>query len=627
MAKQKQDRNQLTLDFSQASITCSVPSGATNTHAERPQPNVPPVAITSSSAESPSLEIPVPTPLAEAVAKGVFGVDENEEPIEPSPDEVHEISLLHGERLAELYASLAAVNQSSAGLSADKRVERLREKERLTCQIQGLLALYAEDFGEVAARRLDSWAQNEAYRRGPSASLSEAVPAAVSQSKTEPQYDPGHPWYYLARGDGRQPLRLEDIPASPCDGRFVGTLPKGRVKRHAKLMRLFDEETAHLAQFEKNYRDLIERGAEALSKYDREIAYGGDRELAVASSLALRVNHIGHSRGRIQWLKSELGLLGDIASRNNGQASDSTPPEKATRVEVPVTVTPSTSSRNQKLEKLHETVDKALDQLAASLEAGRSETLVAWLKTMSRFHNYSLNNQMLIAWQRPDATHVAGFHAWKKFNRLVNKGEKGIMILAPVTRTVGAVEETKTDGQKSERKIRQIVNTKPVYVFDISQTHGDPLPELVRMQGDPSAHTEHLKELIQREGIELLYAERLPGGAQGNSQGGRIGIRKGLSAAEEFRTLVHELAHELLHRGERRKETTKRRRELEAEAVAFVVCNTIGLDARQTSTDYIHLFRGDKAMLLESLQFIREVSQKILNGLLNDAPRFDQEAA
>jgi len=74
--------------------------------------------------------------------------------------------------------------------------------------------------------------------------------------------------------------------------------------------------------------------------------------------------------------------------------------------------------------------------------------------------------------------------------------------------------------------------------------------------------------------------------------------------AEEFRTLAHEFAHELLHRGERRNETTRRSRELEAESVAFVVCSAIGLDAKQTSTDYIHLYRGDRAALFESLQYI-----------------------
>ncbi len=83
---------------------------------------------------------------------------------------------------------------------------------------------------------------------------------------------------------------------------------------------------------------------------------------------------------------------------------------------------------------------------------------------------------------------------------------------------------------------------------------------------------------------------------------------------------MHEIAHELLHRGERREQTTQRSRELEAEAVAFVVCTGIGLDARECSADYIQLFRGNKKMLVESLQFIREVSREILNHLLNPTP-------
>lgn len=140
---------------------------------------------------------------------------------------------------------------------------------------------------------------------------------------------------------------------------------------------------------------------------------------------------------------------------------------------------------------MHELTDRAIDQLAADLDAGRSAALVTYLDTMSRFHRYSLGNQMLIALQRPDATHVAGFHAWKKFDRLVNKGEKGIVILAPVTRVVGSTEEVQPDGSTKERQVRRIVNAKPVHVFDVSQTRGEPLPEFPRYTGDPASGRPH----------------------------------------------------------------------------------------------------------------------------------------
>jgi hypothetical protein len=310
----------------------------------------------------------------------------------------------------------------------------------------------------------------------------------------------------------------------------------------------------------------------------------------------LKFSHVSQGLGRVKWLREKLGVSASTKTDD-------------------VAPTPAGCTRAQKLERIHDTVEEALEQLATALEAGKSETLKAWLKTMARFHDYSLNNQMLIAWQRPHATHVAGFHAWKKFNRLVNKGEKGIMILAPVTRLVGKLEGKDETGNRKETPIRQLVNTKVVYVFDITQTHGDPLPELPTARGDPAEHTGHVKDLIAAKGIVLHYADRLPGGAQGISEGGRISIQNGLGAAEEFRTLVHELAHGLLHRGERRKETTKRARELEAESVAFVVCSAVGLDVRRTSADYIQLYRGDKVALFESLQFIRSVSQEILASM------------
>lgn len=661
MAKQqRQNEGQLSFSFENTSIpmTPMTAGYAAIVHAHLPQPVLPAILSQPEIDEVHEDDgIPVPLPLESAVRKGVFGVDENDDPVEPSQEEVHEISLRHGERLAELFVSLDRVNELLTDKQRAGRDSDMQEKDRLTCQIQGMLGLYAEDFGETAARHLESWARAEAHRDD---SHDEAR-GEHSSTPSAPQYDQGHPWHYLARGDGRPAVPVEQIPASECDGSFVGKLPKDAAKRRTRLEHLLADETAHLAGFELNYRELVKRGAEALGQYDRTIAYGGDDELAVASSLALRFNHIAHSRGRVHWLQSKLGLplqfdvpsseaandlsagveLGHAApvseceqrpapgsppvvgSHARKETNNGGPIPEDITTEESTTARKAPSTRMEKLEKLHESVDQALDKLAASLESGRSDTLKAWLTTMSRFHDYSLGNQMLIAWQRPDATHVAGFHAWKKFNRLVNKGEKGIMILAPVTRIVAKVEERDDKGNLHEKSIRKLVNTKLVYVFDVSQTHGDPLPELANVRGDPTAYMPKLKDLIAAKGIELYFADRLPMNAQGISEGGKIGCQKGLPPAEAFRTLSHELAHELLHRGERRKETTKRTRELEAESVAFVVCSAIGLDARQTSTDYIHLYRGDKSALYESLQFIREVSRDILSVLLQSPNRQD----
>jgi hypothetical protein len=274
--------------------------------------------------------------------------------------------------------------------------------------------------------------------------------------------------------------------------------------------------------------------------------------------------------------------------------------------------------RPQTWEEKHAQIEKmteaALSQLGESLAAGKSETLTRYLAAMAKFHDYSFGNQMLIALQAPEATHVAGFHAWKKFGRSVMKGEHGILILAPVIRKVGEVEDRREDGRAEKTDVRRMVNVKPVYVFDVSQTEGKELPKFASVQGEPAEATPLIKAFISAKGIELEYAKSL-GGAKGRSEGGKIYVEEGLEPPEEFHVLVHEVAHELLHRGERRAETTRRSRELEAESVAFVVCTARGLDAKQSSTDYIHLYRGDTKMLAESMEHIRRTANEILVAL------------
>lgn len=273
--------------------------------------------------------------------------------------------------------------------------------------------------------------------------------------------------------------------------------------------------------------------------------------------------------------------------------------------------------KDRREEYIRDLTDRALDRLAADLEAGRSESLRTYLSVMGRFHRYSLGNQMLIALQRPDATHVAGFHAWKKFDRLVNKGEKGIVILAPVTKIVGTAQEIQNDGSLKEKTLRRVVNAKPVHVFDVSQTHGEPLPEFPQYRGDPASYFERLRSLFDEHGIVLTYSDFIAGGAQGVSRKGEVEIVKGLNPAESFHVHVHELAHELLHRdAEQRKNSTPTSRETEAEAVAFVVCQGIGLDCSTAASDYIQLYRGDREALRESMEAIKGAAARILGSLL-----------
>lgn len=261
--------------------------------------------------------------------------------------------------------------------------------------------------------------------------------------------------------------------------------------------------------------------------------------------------------------------------------------------------------------------EAALVELAEALAHGRSETLVRYLEMLSRFHHYSAGNCFLIAAQRPDATHVAGFQRWKRLGRHVKQGEKGILILAPIVRTCPAADDSQDSDitELNERPIaRSVRGFRAAYVFDVAQTEGQELPEFSRITGDPGEKLSRLIDAVRSRGIELVYQEFL-GGADGVSYGGKIAIRHGMSPVEEFAVLVHELGHELLHRTERRKETTRKIRELEAEAVAFVVCKAAGLDAINRSADYIQLYSGDKELLMQSLDSIQKTAAEIIAAI------------
>lgn len=261
-----------------------------------------------------------------------------------------------------------------------------------------------------------------------------------------------------------------------------------------------------------------------------------------------------------------------------------------------------------KIEQAKQIAGKAIEELSHALEAGHSEKLKEYLGAMARFHRYSLHNIMLIATQRPDATHVAGFNSWKRLGRFVKKGAKGIMILAPVV-----VREEAEKRPRNEEQENQAIRFRAVYVFDMADTDGKPIPQLGNTEGNPSDCTERIKQFVSSRGVQLEYSDSIYP-AQGQCSPGKIVILPGQAAAEEFATLAHEVAHALLHQGEQRSETCKRVRETEAEAVAFVVCEGIGLSAG-SSVDYIHLYDGNKDTLAASLERIQHTSAEILTAI------------
>lgn len=259
--------------------------------------------------------------------------------------------------------------------------------------------------------------------------------------------------------------------------------------------------------------------------------------------------------------------------------------------------------------------EQAFNELVEAVEAGKSQKLVEYLKAMGKFHNYNLGNAILIGFQKPNATHVAGFRTWQKLGRHVKRNEKGIAIMAPVVwrRKVTPAN----DEDEEERKEETALAFKTAYVFDISQTDGKPLPDFAKVNGDPGIYTERLRQYVTSKGIVLEYSDAI-GSAEGVSTGGLIKLKKGLTVAEELSVLTHELVHEMLHKDRINMPKEKKVRETEAEAVAFVVCHGIGLDVNTTSSDYIQLYNGNKETLMESLERIQRTAAEILGAVMED---------
>jgi antirestriction protein ArdC len=267
----------------------------------------------------------------------------------------------------------------------------------------------------------------------------------------------------------------------------------------------------------------------------------------------------------------------------------------------------TTSVLQDRTTKARQIVDQAVEELAAELERGQSEALKRYLAFLGRFPRYSAGNTLLIWSQMPEATHVAGFHKWKDLGRQVKKGEKGIVILAPIVRRIAT---------KTVEEEEQLFGFKTAHVFDINQTSGKDLPAFAEVHGKPGEHLTRLHKALKDSGIELRYPSQL-GSAVGLSRGGCIEVKQGLSEAEEFAVLVHEWAHEILHHQKGVENISKTILETEVEAVSYIVCKAIGLDTNTASSDYIQLYNGKKETLMQSLERIREASGKILGEVVD----------
>jgi hypothetical protein len=302
---------------------------------------------------------------------------------------------------------------------------------------------------------------------------------------------------------------------------------------------------------------------------------------------------------------------------SNGAASIHAAPHRKNAARPTRSHSPYQGRTAQKDNPTQLIIKQAVDYLIQQVEAGKSETLTAYLAAMARFHNYSFGNILAIARQRPTATQVAGFGTWKELGRFVKRGEKGIQILAPMVgyRRRKTDDASATEAESNPKPQPVLIGFRAVYVFDIAQTEGAELPEFDRtITGEVGEYRNRLIDFLAAQNIALEFNERIAP-ALGVSYGGKIALLPGQSRAEEFVTLVHELAHELLHRAERRTITTPTVRETEAEAVAFVVGQAIGLEIGNASSDYIQMYNGDTALLTESLEFVQRTAGVILAAI------------
>jgi len=317
-------------------------------------------------------------------------------------------------------------------------------------------------------------------------------------------------------------------------------------------------------------------------------------------------------------------------SSNNNSNGDSrtTAPHSKNAALRSISDSPYQQRTTQRENPTQQLIKQAVDYLLQQLEAGKSETLTAYLEAMARFHNYSFGNILAIARQRPTATRVAGIRSWNELGRFVKKGEKGIQILAPMIgyrRRRDAAEQEPSANQEA-KPAPMLIGFRAVYVFDIGQTEGADLPEFEHnITGEVGAHRDRMIAFLAAQNIKLEFNEKIAP-ALGVSYGGKIAILPGQSKAEEFTTLVHEATHELLHKAERRTMTTATVRETEAEAVAFIVGQAVGLKMGTGSSDYIQMYAGNAALLAESLKVIQRTSSVILAAILADEAAEENEA-
>ena len=282
-----------------------------------------------------------------------------------------------------------------------------------------------------------------------------------------------------------------------------------------------------------------------------------------------------------------------------------------------------------------QTREEKMSAIQKKLEDGvraifTSEKYQEYISAMSKFPRYSINNCILIASQLPEASLVCGFRKWQtEFNRTVNKGEHGIMILAPIKGKTEVVEEVfdennkavvdENGNQKTEKVTREYQTFRPVYVFDVSQTSGDPLPTLASELNETVDSFEEMKSVLISISPVPVSFETINGGANGyySPTAGKIVIDERLPQLQMLKTMVHEIAHATLGHGSKEDKWDRQTKEVQAESVAYWVTQMIGLDTSDYSFGYISGWSKDKEVseLKESLDVIKQTSDKLSSSI------------
>ena len=272
--------------------------------------------------------------------------------------------------------------------------------------------------------------------------------------------------------------------------------------------------------------------------------------------------------------------------------------------------------------------EERMSQIQEKLEAGvreifDSEKYKDYISTMAKFPHYSINNCILIVSQCPEASHVCGYKKWQTdFNRVVNRNEHGIMIIAPMTYKA-EVEEAVFDSenhpvldsngkQVTETVTREFQGFRPAYVFDVSQTSGDPLPTLATMLSGGVEDFEKMKDILIAISPVPISFEEITGGANGyfSPATQSIVVKEGMSELQTIKTMIHEIAHVTLGHGGKDDKWDRETKEVQAESVAYWVTQMVGLDTSDYSFGYISGWSKDREVteLKENLDLIKTMN-------------------